>query len=306
MRIKVCQNPSRNKKSQVTNKMKRQIDHMSKPNWLDDSDFRDLTLAHASFAEFEKTYARHPNMEGFATSKAVSLVYCSNKLEDTLPQNAKQGVTFKILGDIASGILTREVPEAWDADGSGPYSRAQMIQHMLAYKYLVSNVKSPLSVAVVLETHRLLMDGSKTKDGEPVLNGKFRTFGVNNGVEDYINHALVLPSLQATIDRYNGVSLTSDPIGTASRLLFEFLTVHPFQDGNGRMGRLLVAYALMQHGTPFPVLITSGRNRSRKHFHDAIKRAGCLFTNTSPLSTLIAFSVYLGWKNFINQLRVLE
>ena len=286
--------------------MKRQIDHMSKPNWLDDSDFRDLTLAHASFAEFEKTYARHPNMEGFATSKAVSLVYCSNKLEDTLPKNAKQGVTFKILGDIASGILTREVPEAWDADGSGPYSRAQMIQHMLAYKYLVSHVKRPLSVAVVLETHRLLMDGSKTKDGEPVLNGKVRTFGVNNGVEDYINHTLVLHSLQATIDKYNGVSLTSDPIGTASRLLFEFLTVHPFQDGNGRMGRLLVAYALMQHGTPFPVLITSGRNRSRNHFHDAIKKAGCLFTNTSPLSTLIAFSVYLGWKNFINQLRVLE
>ena len=59
-------------------------------------------------------------------------------------------------------------------------------------------------------------------------------------------------------------SLSSDLIQVAHDLFGDFLVVHPFQDGNGRLGRLLVAYALMQHGIPFPVTISSGNKKVSK------------------------------------------
>ena len=45
-------------------------------------------------------------------------------------------------------------------------------------------------------------------------------------------------------------------------------------------------------------------NKSRKHYDDAIKKHSLLFSNNSALYTLIAYSVYCGWKRFINNVKV--
>ena len=61
---------------------------------------------------------------------------------------------------------------------------------------------------------------------------------------------------------------------------------------------------LSLHGIPFPVTISSGRKKSRKHYDDAIKKRSLLFSNNSALYTIIAYSVYCGWKKIINNVKV--
>ena len=71
---------------------------------------------------------------------------------------------------------------------------------------------------------------------------------------------------------YNNNTNNANPVEIAYKLFFKFLKIHPFQDGNGRMARLLVAYHLCISGVPFPICITSGKKRSCKHYYDAIKK----------------------------------
>ena len=66
------------------------------------------------------------------------------------------------------------------------------------------------------------------------------------------------------------------------------------------MARLLVAYHLCISGVPFPICITSGKKRSRKHYYDAIKKEDLLHYHRNDLYTLISYSLYLGWKKFLN------
>ena len=47
----------------------------------------------------------------------------------------------------------------------------------------------------------------------------------------------------------------------AAWLHHEFVRIHPFQDGNGRMPRLLMAFAYAKAGE-FPPLITAGHKSS--------------------------------------------
>ncbi len=49
---------------------------------------------------------------------------------------------------------------------------------------------------------------------------------------------------------------SSHPIIKASQLHYDFIRIHPFDDGNGRVARLLVNYVLMRHSFP-PIIIKS-------------------------------------------------
>ncbi|CAN0053883.1 unnamed protein product, partial [Phaeothamnion confervicola] len=51
----------------------------------------------------------------------------------------------------------------------------------------------------------------------------------------------------------------------AADLYFDTTTIHPFQDGNGHLFRLLVSYAFMCCDTPSPVILTNGHSRAAKH-----------------------------------------
>ena len=44
-----------------------------------------------------------------------------------------------------------------------------------------------LTLEAILKTHEILMVGAVSDDGSPILNGKFRTLGVNNGVDNYMS-----------------------------------------------------------------------------------------------------------------------
>ena len=277
------------------------IEHMmtlTKLVWMNDDEFRDMVESVSKFKEWSREFSDHPLMKAFARDKAISYVFHSNKFENTLPPGVRHGDTYKML----SNLETADFPElTWNTDGNSSSSaanRTQLAQHLRAFNYLHSLKK--LSLEGVLETHRMLMKGSVDSQGNSILTGKVRTFGVNNGVDDYMDHAIVEQNLEKLIHWYESHN-GGDEMETGHKLFWTFLTIHPFQDDNGHMARLLFSYHMFRTGTPFAVCITSGKSRARNHYNRAIKRENLVNFNVSDLYTLLTYSKYLAWKNFINQ-----
>jgi Fic family protein len=51
-----------------------------------------------------------------------------------------------------------------------------------------------------------------------------------------------------------------DPVETAALFHYRYIRIHPFEDGNGRIARLLVNYILLRNGYPMIVIPTIDRN----------------------------------------------
>ena len=58
-----------------------------------------------------------------------------------------------------------------------------------------------------------------------------------------------------------------DPILATVDLFIDLIDIHPFDDGNGRLCRMILSNVLIQDGcyVPFPVLLSSFNKRGRRH-----------------------------------------
>lgn len=83
-----------------------------------------------------------------------------------------------------------------------------------------------------------------------------RRFGAPETIEASLN--AILDDVNATVAGSNG----PDALALAAEMHWRFELVHPFVDGNGRTGRLVVLYTLRGAGVR-PVLFTAGDKHSR-------------------------------------------
>lgn len=130
----------------------------------------------------------------------------------------------------------------------------EVLNYRNALRFSAENVQDrPISKALVREMHRILLQGVR---GEHRTPGSFRT--VQNwighmgcGIEDatYIppNPAFVEMLMDNWLDyvvNYREI----DPLVQAAIMHVQFEMIHPFLDGNGRMGRLLIPLFLHKAG----------------------------------------------------------
>ncbi len=71
------------------------------------------------------------------------------------------------------------------------------------------------------------------------------------------------------VEWYRQASEEQHPAVVAARLHYDFVCIHPFDDGNGRVSRLLMNYHLLRNGFP-PVVIKSA---DKKNYLAALQRA---------------------------------
>ena len=110
----------------------------------------------------------------------------------------------------------------------------------------------PLSSRLLCEAHRRLMKGASTRRGGDKKPGIIRTSqiwvgGARPGNARFVPPpADAVPGLLADLDRWIHGRDPLPPLVKAGLAHVQFETIHPFLDGNGRIGRLLITL-LLEH-----------------------------------------------------------
>ncbi|XP_012559882.1 uncharacterized protein LOC105846064 [Hydra vulgaris] len=289
------------------------MSRLKKCHWMQYNEYDELikeVKVTSSFLTYNSKYnILNESMFQFRREKAIEFIFLSNKLEDTISCNESDA--YRLLKPIFQNHNITEDSESnfskWNIDGSNVDTiKFQMIQHTLALKFLCEDVENkPLHVGkrltteILLKSHEILIKNAIDENNASVPCG-FRKCSAHAGNYVYLDSNLIEGAVYNSIQKFNdSFDCNKDPIQTVMDLFYEILTIHPFADGNGRACRLLAAYGFMLYGTPFPVTLTSGHKRSRRHCIQSISYARRPEGDRSLLYSLAAFSLSLSWANFM-------
>lgn len=115
----------------------------------------------------------------------------------------------------------------------------------------------PLSTDLILRWHRTLLAGIRDDDA-----GRFRRSGEWVRVGNHLgaNPEFVSGLISDALARYRD-DVASSPLDAIARFHCEFEVIHPFVDGNGRIGRVLINKQLQDAGLP-PVTVRAKNRRT--------------------------------------------
>jgi len=229
---------------------------------------------------------------------ASTFLYFSGQIENTgLPLSDTYELCVKVFGNNfieESDLNVEESQLATPTDVAYSRSRKETLQHAAAYCYLQEKLvqkNQDLTVDHIKRAHLILMNGLKREDGEDSMPGEYRLDSVSAGSHQFPPYQYVTSLIDLLVIKYNKRRLEEnvDPFRLAAWLSYEFVTIHLFLDGNGRLSRLLLNMALLQNGIPFPVALgfSSGHKKAKKHYmvaiYDARKKKG----NTMILNSIL-------------------
>ncbi len=126
------------------------------------------------------------------------------------------------------------------------YGQLSLQQSLLAWEYLKKLKK--LTVSSILKTHKILMLYQPLYPNE---KGYFRRYEVTVGGRFGLNWIKVPDATKAWVKLINHKTNNEDDIKFHH---IEFEKIHPFVDGNGRTGRLLMTWERMQAGLPLLII----------------------------------------------------
>lgn len=195
--------------------------------------------------------------------------------------------TSNIEGTNISYHTTREVFEGDKLSGySGSFESLYLIKNQkFAFEFILKSLinKTPITSDFIKKIHKILMYGGydETRWNKGERPGTYK-------VNDYcvgVNDVGSLPEdveidINNLLDELNSTNVT-DILKASAYFHAVFESIHPFADGNGRVGRTLLNYYLMQHNYP-PMVIF---DEDKETYYMALE----VFNRTEEISGMVKF-----------------
>ena len=143
----------------------------------------------------------------------------------------------------------------------------EVTNYLRAFRLVRDNLRSeaglPISVRLLCDAHRLLLDGARGAGKQPGELRRSQNWigGARPGRAAFVPPPPDrVPELLADLERFiHDPKPALPPLVRVALVHLQFETIHPFLDGNGRIGRLLIAALLEQWGLlPEPLVYLSG------------------------------------------------
>lgn len=217
-----------------------------------------LARAHAALSQLETLGTHIPSVPLFVSMYVRKEALLSSQIEGT------QATLDDILDPSIEQNTNQNVTD--------------VINYIKASDYAVARMEElPLCNRLILETHSILMDGMRGNEKNP---GEFRrsqnwigTAGSTLKTARYIPpNPLDMQEALSNLEKYINEPDNTDPLVKIALIHYQFETIHPFLDGNGRIGRLMVYLYLKSEGIlTHPILyISYFLKRNRIEYYDRL------------------------------------
>lgn len=193
-----------------------------------------LIEANKKIATLEGLSSRIPNVSLFVSMYVRKEALLSSQIEGT------QCTLEDILNPLIDTNTNLEVSD--------------VVNYIRATEYALNRLKTlPLCNRLLKETHGVLLENVRGQEKNP---GEFR-YSQNwiGGQGSTLKNARYIPpnpddmlNAMSELENYINNDDSLDPLIQAALIHYQFETIHPFLDGNGRVGRLLITLFLMEKG----------------------------------------------------------
>ncbi|WP_367569353.1 Fic family protein [Lacrimispora sp.] len=193
-----------------------------------------LIEAHKQLAVLESIASRIPNVALFVSMYIRKEALLSSQIEGT------QATLDDILDPLLEENANRDV--------------ADVVNYIKATEFALERRKElPLCCRLIREIHAVLMEGVRGQEKSP---GEFRiSQNWIGGQGSTLKNARYIPpapedmvTAMSDLEKYINEDDGLDLLIRAGLIHYQFETIHPFLDGNGRVGRLLITLFLMEKG----------------------------------------------------------
>ena len=190
-----------------------------------------IVRANSAISALEGVATRIPNMDLFISMYVRKEALMSSQIEGT------QATLEDVLDPMIENNTNRNV--------------ADVVNYIKATEYAVKRLDSlPLCNRLIKETHAVLMENVKGQEKSP---GEFRhSQNWIGGQGSTLMNARYIPPnsddmeiAMSDLEKYMNDEDGMDFLIRAALIHYQFETIHPFLDGNGRVGRLLITLFLM-------------------------------------------------------------
>ena len=249
--------------------------------WMTDDDELDHILENSQKVfRLSVQYENHPYVEEFTKQYNVMFVYGTYALER----------------EADSKFSLSDIWNLFQKPNNTSNSCRQIVNCMKAWNYLQKTSDLPLNTEIIKQTHKIMMDE------EDILVGKCRKSPAFARYHIFAPASLIEGYMEDVIFRFHETR-KDDPILPATNFFGNIVNIHPFEDGNERICRLILAHVLIQMKCClFPVILSSFHRRGRRNYIRAVK---IFDRKPSMLYTMIVKSLIHCWDNFEQKAKML-